>query len=412
MKKKIVFVINYFYPDLASTGQLLTELCIELQKDFEITVIAAQPGYNNEKRNSTNSIFEKDKLEDINIVRIKLPTVNKLSKISRIKYIFSYFFLALIALIKEKNVDIIYTISQPPVLGGLIGTIGKFFKRNKHVYNIQDFNPEQAKVINFTGNKYIYQIAKKIDKINCSYSDKVIVVGNDMVETLKNRFKEKKVPSYAMINNWTDEEDIIPLPKDNQILQNFKEKYNLQNKFIVMYSGNLGLYYDLENIITLTKQFIDNKEIMFVFIGDGAVKKKMEEYVMINNLQNVLFIPYQDKNFIKFSLNVADIHLVVNQKGIKGVSVPSKIYGVMAAGKPILGILEKKSEAEILISSSNSGVVVEPQDYDGIVEKIKYLYEMDTSSLDEMGLKGREYLENNLRKSISICKYRELLKNI
>ncbi|UQZ75700.1 glycosyltransferase WbuB [Niallia circulans] len=411
MKKKIVFVINYFYPDLASTGQLLTELCLELQNDFEITVIAAQPGYVGEK-NEANKLFERDKLEDINIIRIKLPKVVKSSKFSRIKYIGLYFIFALIALLKERKVDVIYTISQPPILGGLIGTIGKLIKRKKHIYNIQDFNPEQAAAVNYSGNKIIYKIAMEIDKINCKYSDKVIVVGNDMTITLRNRFKQNKIPNYSVINNWTDESEIIPLSKQEPKIVEFKNKYKLNNKFIIMYSGNLGLYYDLENIISVAKEFKHNKEILFVFIGDGAIKKKMQEYAMNNDLNNVLFLPYQEKSFIKYSLNVADVHLVVNQKGIKGVSVPSKIYGVMAAGKPILGVLENGSEAEFLISHSKSGVIVEPQNYKMIIEKIKYLYNLDKLQLEKMGYNGRKYLDANLKKSISISKYRELLKNI
>ena len=131
-------------------------------------------------------------MENIKVIRIKLPKVNKTSKISRLRYIFSYFILANIALLKEKNIDIIYTISQPPVLGGLIGTIGKFLKRAKHVYNIQDFNPEQAEAVAYTNKQFIFKIAKAIDKLNCRYADHIVVVGQDMAETLKKRFENKK----------------------------------------------------------------------------------------------------------------------------------------------------------------------------------------------------------------------------
>ncbi|WP_079710649.1 glycosyltransferase family 4 protein [Paraliobacillus ryukyuensis] len=409
--KKITFVINYFYPDLASTGQLLTDLCRDLQDEFKITVIAAQPGYAGEKLNS-KKLFEVDYLEKIKVIRVKLPSVNKASKISRIKYIMSYFGLALVALLREKGTSIIYTISQPPILGGLLGTLGKLIKRSKHVYNIQDFNPEQAAAINYTGNTIVYKLAKLVDKINCMYADRVIVVGNDMVETLKNRFRGNELPQYSVINNWTNEKEIVPLSDNTKEIIDFKKKYNLLDKFIIMYSGNIGLYYDLENIITIANHFSDNKNISFVFIGDGAVKNKMKKYTTENNLNNVLFLPYQDKDFIKYSLNVADIHLVVNQKGIKGVSVPSKVYGVMAAGKPILGVLEHGSEAQKLISYSKSGTVIEPHNYKGIINAINNFFEMSSDDLKQTGMSGRKYLEKYLRKEISIGKYRELLKKI
>ncbi|GGH84242.1 glycosyltransferase involved in cell wall biosynthesis [Pullulanibacillus pueri] len=179
-----------------------------------------------------------------------------------------------------------------------------------------------------------------------------------------------------------------------------------------MYSGNLGLFYDLENLIKVTKDFIDQPDIVFVFIGEGAMKQKMQDYVTENQISNVLFLPYQPKEFIKYSLNVADLHLVVNQKGIKGVSVPSKIYGVMAAGKPILGVLEQGSEAQRLIDESGCGHVVEPQDYENIVETIKYFYELDREKRKQIGLNGRQYLEKHLRRETSINKYREVLKSL
>jgi colanic acid biosynthesis glycosyl transferase WcaI len=409
-KKKVTFVINYFYPDFASTGQLMTELCLDLQHDFDITVIASQPGYAGEKVKS-NQIFETDYLENIKIIRLRLPKVDKTSKFSRMKYIFSYFILANIALLKEKA-DIIYTISQPPILGGLIGTIGKFIKRAKHVYNIQDFNPEQAEAISYTNKQFIFKVARAIDKLNCRYANQIVVVGHDMAETLKKRFNNKNVPNHVVINNWTNEKEIIPLDKEESHVAEFLKVHNLTDKFIVMYSGNLGLYYDLENIIKVTNEFRDYKDLAFVFIGEGAVKKQMQQYVKENRIENVLFMPYQPKEFIKYSLNAADVHFVVNQKGIKGVSVPSKIYGVMAAGKPILGVLEQGSEAQLLIDKSNCGVVVEPKDYKGIVEAIKYFYSLDREKRKQMGLNGRAYLEKYLKRETSINKYRDLLKSI
>ncbi|TWT07127.1 glycosyltransferase family 4 protein [Planococcus sp. CPCC 101016] len=410
-KKKITFVINYFYPDLAATSQLMTELTGRLQNEFDITVIAAQPGYAGENHGS-KKLFEEGYLESIKVVRIKLPEVDKNSKVSRIKYISSYFLLANIALLKEKGTDVIFTISQPPVLGGLIGTIGKLLKRSRHIYSVHDFNPEQAAAVAYTNNQAVFKIAKAVDKLNCSYADQVLLVGEDMAETLKGRFEGKTVPSHTVISNWTDENAIVPLEKDEPAIQEFLKAHGLQDKFIVMYSGNLGLYYDLENLIQVSKQFVDQPDIVFLFIGEGAVKQRIQEYADKNNLENVMFLPYQPKEFLKYSLNAADVHLVVNQKGIKGVSVPSKIYGVMAAGKPVLGVLEQGSEVQRLIFESGAGVVIEPQNYQGVVHAINYLKSLDPEELREMGLKGRVYLEENLTRDTSINKYRHVLQSV
>ncbi|MDD9148993.1 MULTISPECIES: glycosyltransferase family 4 protein [unclassified Sporolactobacillus] len=412
MKKKILFIVNYFYPDPASTGQLITELCLAVRDSFRVTVIAAQPGGYAGGEGRPGRLIEAGMFEGIRVVRLRLPAVDKVSKISRIRYVLTYFVLAHIALLREKSVDIIYTISTPPVLGGLIGTIGKFLKRTKHVYNIQDFNPEQAAAVRFTKSRLIFKLARLVDKFSCRHADNIVVVGRDMAETLKNRFLDHKVPSYQVIHNWTDENEIVPLPKTERHVHRFLEENGLKEKFIIMYSGNLGLYYDLENLIKLTKEFVEIDDLAFVFIGEGAVKKQMQRFVADEAIKNVFFLPYQPKDFIKFSLNAADVHLVVNQKGIKGVSVPSKIYGVMAAGKPVIGVLERGSEAERLITGSSCGRVVEPHDYKGAAALIRGFYLMERGQREQMGLKGRHYLEQHLRKEVSIGKYKQLLMGL
>ncbi|MGE7825021.1 glycosyltransferase family 4 protein [Paenibacillus sp. NPDC093718] len=411
MKQKMVFVINYFYPDYASTGQLLTELCLHLQHDFEITVIAAQPEEVTGEQHIRNR-FVKDKLENIEIIRIRLPKQDKRSKWSRLRYIAAYFFYANLCVFKQKDIQILYTISTPPILGGLIGSIGKLFKRAKHIYNIQDFNPEQAEAVSYIKNKSLYRVARWLDTMNCKYADHIITVGHDMQETLYKRFANQAITNSTVINNWTDEQEIVPLTKDHPKVHEFIKSNGWEDKFIIMYSGNMGLYYDLENLIRIAKDLSNFDDIVFSFIGDGAVKSKMESYVRQNKLRNVFFLPFQPKSEIKYTLNAADVHLVVNQKGIKGVSVPSKIYGVMAAGKPILGVLEKGSEASLLIKKSGCGVVVEPQNYSMIVKEIRSFYELERNVLESTGLQGREYLEEHLRKEQSLDKYRSLLISI
>jgi colanic acid biosynthesis glycosyl transferase WcaI len=409
MKKKIVFVINYFYPDYTSTGQLMTELCLHLQYDFDITVIAAT---SEGKRGSETNRFAEDQLEGINIVRIKLPELDKSNKWSRLKYIAAYFLFALIALLKQRKTDIIYTISTPPVLGGLIGTLGKLLKRSKHIYNIQDFNPEQAEAVKYTKQKAIFGIARFIDNINCKLADHVVTVGMDMQETLLRRFGTRQAPDNSVINNWTDEKDIIPLGKDHPKVKEFLLSNGLLNKFIIMYSGNLGLYYDLTNIVKIIHDFKRNSQVAFVFIGDGAVKKEMKQYVEDNQITNTYFLPFQPKETIKYSLNAADVHWVVNQKGIKGVSVPSKIYGVMAAGKPVLGVLEHGSEVHRLIQESDCGYVVEPGDYEGIKQQIEEILQAAPSELVQMGINGRRYLDLHLQRNIALDKYKSLLDRV
>lgn len=408
-KKKILIYAHYYYPDVASTGQILTELCEGMKDVFDITVICVVPSYTGkiEEKYKIKRIY-KENINGINVVRVRVPEFQKSNKVSRIKNLLAYFFNSLLATLKLEKHDYVFTISQPPILGGVLGVLGKWIKGGKLIYNIQDFNPEQTMVIGYAKNKLLLSTVMMIDKFSCKQSNKVIVVGRDMQETLKNRFNNKKVPENTFINNWIDEKEIYPLNENYPKVVAFKEKYNLQDKFIIMYSGNIGLYYDLENIIKVIGKFNGREDVIFAFVGDGTVKKEIESYAIENKLRNVTFIPYQEKADLIYSLNAADIHWVVNAKGIKGISVPSKLYGVMAAGKTVLGVLDEGSEARLIVDECNCGLCTEPGNYNEIYNKIEYILS-NKEKIKELGQNGRKYLEMNLTKNVSINKYKNTI---
>nr|WP_265525097.1 glycosyltransferase family 4 protein [Paenibacillus sp. JDR-2] len=374
---------------------------------FDITVICVVPSYTGViAPEYNNKMFYSEEINGVKVLRIRVPEFSKNNKVSRIKNILAYFVGAMLATFKVGKMDYVYSISQPPVLGGLIGVWGKWMKRAKYIYNIQDFNPEQTMAVGYSKNKLILNAMLWFDKFSCRCSDKVIVVGRDMVETVKQRFKGKKIPNHSFINNWIDEKEIYPLPSDHKQVVAFKKKYGLEDKFVIMYSGNIGLYYDLENMMPVIKEFKDRDHVVFAFIGEGSVLKDLVAYKEEHELNNVTFIPYQKKSDLIYSLNAGDVHWCINAKGIKGVSVPSKLYGIMAAGKPILGVLEQGSEARLIIEETNCGYVTEPANY-GEVEAIieKFISEKETNIPAEMSKRGRAFLVKNLTKDVSISKY-------
>ncbi len=412
-KKKLLIYAHYYIPDIASTGQLLSELAEGLLDTFDITVICVVPSYLGtiEARYKTHKYYEED-INGVKVWRIRVPEFRKTNKISRIKNVLGYFFGALAASFKVGKQDFVFSISQPPILGGLLGVWGKWVKRAKYVYNIQDFNPEQTMAVGYSKNRLILKITMWLDKFSCRQSDLVITVGRDLVETMHRRFQGKTVPKTALINNWIDENEIYPLPAEHEKVIAFRKQYGLENKFVFMYSGNIGLYYDLENILKVVERFQhtqtpDGREIAFAFVGAGSEREKLVSYAQKNQLDQVVFIPYQDKADLNYSLNAGDVHWCVNAKGIKGVSCPSKFYGLAAAGKPVLGVLEKGSEVQWLIDQVGNGLCCEPGDYDGIAKRIQWFVEIATADeLIQMGEKGRKYLERNLTKAVSIEKYR------
>ena len=411
-KKNLLIYAHYYYPDVASTGQILTELAEGLKDSFHITVICTVPSYTGKiNRYYKQHKYYHENRNGVNVLRIRVPEFRKSFAPSRIYNIASYFLSAIAATFRVENQDYVFTISQPPILGGMLGLIGKKIKRAKFIYNIQDFNPEQVMAVSFTKNKFILNLMMFLDKYSCKKADKVIVVGRDMIETLKSRFPGKDaavMPKTCYINNWINEKEIIPLSREDASVQAFKRKLGIEDKFVIMYSGNIGLYYDLLNILRVIAKFKEEKDVAFLFVGEGSVLEQLEHYKEKKKLTNVYFAPYQDKKNLVYSLNAGDVHFVVNAKGIKGVSVPSKLYGVMAAAKPVFGILEKGSEARLIIEESGCGISVDPGDYKEVEALIRrFIMMRDHIELEEMGQKGRDYLTGHLTKDVSIEKYRE-----
>lgn len=426
-KKQLLIYAHYYIPDMASTGQILRELSEGMLDKFDITVICVVPSYlGTIDEQYKKHRFYKENINGVNLIRVRVPEFNKTDKISRVKNILSYFWGARQATCMVKNIDYVLAISQPPILGGLLGVYGQRMLHAKFIYNIQDFNPEQVMAVNYSKNKLIISIMMCLDKYSCRKSNLIITVGRDLVETVHKRFQGKKIPKIEMINNWVNEKEIYPLEDNNPRVLEFKEKYGLQNKFVFMYSGNLGLYYDLMNLIhvvekcqyekTVSRNFKknlktpDGREVIFAFVGDGSERDELVRYVEEHHVKNCVFIPYQDKKDLIFSLNSADVHWCVNAKGIKGVSCPSKAYGIMAVGKPIIGVLESRTEVRTLIEKADCGRCCDPGDYSGIEECIRwYIEHAESGVFFQMGMNGRKYLETNLTKEISIEKYKDAI---
>lgn len=417
MKKKILIFAHYYAPDVASTGQILQDLAEGMSAEYDVSVICTVPSYTGtiEAEYREKKIYRED-INGVHVLRVPVPEFIKSNKISRIKNLIVYFFEAIAAAKAAGKQDFILTISQPPIMGGMLGVYGKKKLKAKLVYCIQDFNPEQIEATGYIKFPLLMKMARWLDNRSCRKSDLVITVGRDLCQTLEYRFRGKNTPRYTMINNWIDEKEIYPLPSDNPGVVEFKGKYGLADKFVIMYSGNIGLYYDLEGLIKVIEQFKgaktpDGRDVVFAFVGAGSVLDKLVLYVKEKQMSNVIFIPYQDKDKLIYSLNAADAHWCVNAKGIKGISCPSKFYGIIGTGKPVLGVLEKGSEIQMLIDEIGCGRVSEPGDYEAVEKNIRWFVDKsETDELAEMGKRGHEYLVHHLTKDVSVGKYIEAIR--
>jgi len=177
----------------------------------------------------------------------------------------------------------------------------------------------------------------------------------------------------------------------------------------VQYSGNLGASYDLEKIIDCAK-ITEDEEVLYMFIGDGVKKSGLEQLCKSLKLKNVLFIPYLDKSRLPFSLNCADVSILTYEEHLEGLLMPSKLYTIMASGKPIIALCKPESEVSKILCSAKCGYTV----YNNInefKEKIKLL-KSDSELRKEMGKNARRYFEENFNIGSSVGKYKQLIERI
>ena len=419
MKKKLLIYAHYYVPDVASTAQLLQDLAEGMKDMYDVTVVCTVPSYSG-KISAKYKIqnYYQEELNGVQVLRVSVPEFIKSNKMSRFRNLTAYYLRARNISKNAGKQDYVLAVSQPPIIGGMLGIYGKKKLGAKLIYCIQDFNPEQVMATGYIHMQPLVKAAMRMDKQTCRKADLVITVGRDLCGTLEKRFQNENVPNYTMINNWINEKTIYPLPKNNPEVLSFRKQYELDGKFVIMYSGNIGLYYDLEGLIGITERFRDVKtpdgrSITFAFVGDGSELKKLTEYKKEHKLDHVVFIPYQSKEKLIYSLNAADVHWCVNAKGIKGVSCPSKFYGIAAAGKPVIGVLEQGSEVRMLIDEIGCGKCAEPGEYDKIAENVRWFIDhAGSDELLEMGQRGRKYLEQHLTKELSVAKYIDAIEKL
>lgn len=417
-KKNLLIYAHYYVPDTASTGQILRELAEGLSDRFRVTIICVVPSYGGKIAGEYQTQkFYRETINGVDVIRIRVPEFEKSNKISRVKNILAYFFGARKATRLVGDMDYVLAISQPPILGGMLGVYGKRKKHARFIYNIQDFNPEQVMAVGYSKSRLITDAMMWFDKRTCRKSDLIITVGRDLVQTVEKRFAGQTVPKTIMINNWIDEKAVYPMDESDETVVRFKQQYGLDGRFVIMYSGNIGLYYDLENLMRVIAKFEkartpDGREVAFAFVGDGAVLDRLKAYTEQQRLNCVKFIPYQEKENLIYSLNAGDVHWCVNAKGIKGVSCPSKYYGIAAVGKSVLAVLEPGSEIRCIIEETESGLCADPGNYKKIEENIQWFIDhADSDLIRDMGRRGRDNLLKNLTRNVSVKKYAdEILK--
>jgi len=175
-----------------------------------------------------------------------------------------------------------------------------------------------------------------------------------------------------------------------------------------MHSGNVGLSQDLDTLLDAAA-ILQDEPVVFVIVGDGASKSRLEQRGVDLGLMNLRFLPYQDKGDLSESLGAADVHIVTLKRGLAGYIVPSKVYGILAAGKPFIAAVDDWSEPALIIREHACGLRIEPGDPDALAKAVLEL--RDHTDTAQMGARARSALEERFDRGIAVARYLELLES-
>ena len=409
-KKKLLVLAHLYAPDVASTASLYQQLCESFAKTYNVTVLCVSPCYAMDgKKSSQRKSVLRETVNDVHLIRIRVPAYNRSSKSSRIKHLLTYFFKGIGQIIHLGRHDVVLTLAQPPIVAGLLGIISKWITHGKLVYNIQDFNPEQIEVTGYSNNKLLLNILKGIDNYTCRHSDHVIIISEDMEKTLIQRLKGKKIPPHSVISNWADTINVSPVARKDNIL--IKEWDLDPNKFFVVYAGNYGLLQNLSTVINAAEQLKEINDIQFIMIGAGAEEGKLRNMVKEKELTNVIFKPYRPMEEIKYVYSLGDVELVSIGKDVTTCSMPSKTWNILACGRPLVCQVEQKTGLEKLINYNRVGKSIEINDSKLLANTI-FMFYKNKSLYKEMAQNARKLAEDQFNANKSISQYQKVIKKV
>lgn len=398
---ELLIITQFFPPDYAATGQLIYELSHQLsEQKIEVNIFTGQPGYAYQQKQAP-------KLETDRQVKIRRATFKQFSsqRIRNKSLNGAIFTLrAIWYLLKHsRRYDAVILTTAPPFLA-TVGYLVSLVSKLDYICLVYDLYPQVVVELGVISPQNA--IAKLWHQINAAVwqRSKAIVV---LSETMKQRIVLRHpaiADKVSVIHNWADPNWIEPLPKAKNW---FVQQHQLHDKFTVLYSGNLGHCHDLDTILDAAI-LLRAEEIQFVFIGAGAKYEQCREIVAQSQLDNCLFLPYQERSNLPYSLTACDLALVSIAPGLEGVVAPSKVYGMMAAGKAIAAICEPHSYLRQLITAAHCGVAVDNQQSQQLAEFILTLA-ADRHLAENMGNAGRNYLQQHFTPQLIAQKYCEVL---
>ncbi len=392
---KLLFINRCFWPDAEATGQLLGELTEDLSSDSDVTVVAG-PSYAGVTRRK--KLWRTEARGRVSIVRTWGTRLPKSNLLGRVVNLGTYYVLAAAASLKLGRPDIVVAETDPPLLG-LLGALLKIRWGSRFVYYCQDLYPDIADATGGVRSRVLLWLLDRANRIAYAKADAIVVLGQDM----RRRVIEKGVAAekIVVIPNWIDCKKVTSSNSN-------PSRSRFGDKFVVMYAGNLGLSQQLETVVAAAQRLSADERVLFVVVGDGARKQWLRDEARGRGLRNLEMLPQQPRETIGELLTAADLHLVPLLAGAAGCIVPSKVYGILAAGRPFVAMMEEFTDVARLASEHRVGFVTPPGDVDVLVTTIRSAMN-NPGQLKEMGRRARRLAEEQFDRGVVTRKFARLL---
>lgn len=399
---RILVLNQYFHPDQSATSQLLTEVCEDLARHHEVWVVTGRPSYNPSEPTASKGLVSREWHGDVRIARVWSTSFSRTGMAGRLANYGTYLLSSVVGAFSMTRPDVVVALTDPPPVG-LVGAFAAAVRRRPFILVTKDIFPDVAVRVGKLTNPAVTRILRAMSRLLFRRAARVVSIGRDM----DRRLLELGVPRHRIetIRDWSDGTLVRVLDGPSAL----REEFGWEDRFVVMHSGNVGLSQSLETLVEAAALLRDHEEILIAIVGDGVAKAGLERRVREQKLTNVAFLPYQAKASLSESLGAADIHYVGLKRGLAGFIVPSKVYGILAAGKPFIAAVEEESEPAYIAREHGCGIVTSPDDPDALAEAI---LESRRQPLDEMGRRARAAFEKHFDRPISTEAYRRLLEEV
>jgi colanic acid biosynthesis glycosyl transferase WcaI len=405
---RILLPIIQFPPDVNPTGVLMAQLCEGLTAcGHEVSVITAFPHYENFRiwDEYRGKLVKRDRERGMEIVRLFTYAPGKKSMVNRLISYVTFNALATMAGVFSRSRWDVILCPNGSFFSGLTAWLVGKAKGIPFIYNVQDLYPDVPIRAGQLRNRHAIAALKAIEKFMYRKADHITVIAPSFRDNLVS--KGVPVEKISIIPNFVDTEFIRPLPKTNS----FAQQHGLSDKFVITHAGNLGYVYDLDTMLNAAALLSSQKDILFLIVGNGVAKPALEKKAHELKLDNVRFIPFQPRESLPWLRASSDVQVSLYKNGAANDSFPSKIYEIMASGRPLLASSDGDSGVATLVKTAECGLCVKPGETEHLAEAILDLYR-NPALRETMGRRGRRYAEENHSKQVVIDRYHDLLQRI